>query len=280
MLPVSVQPSPAPCSHLILFPACVIYSAGYSHCREQAGSGSHRAALGPLGPWYSAPHLLEAALASNHRLCFRTRAGWYKTRLKRGQIPFLTINLLNKQPSWRMVSQFWCRDYLGKANQHELGSHWPARTDCRREKLGSCMARDTIHCPARASWEAPKHSAARPPGNYKVIPPAASTPHPPASAPQDCGHSFHRAQLTAPGPTAETYGVCGYPVPSTRGLWLCSHPLSQEHPHSASRALTPHFSCKPHLRSGDAAVNPTQGILPHMERPMQLRSRFPGFNPT
>lgn len=31
LLPVPAQPSPALCSHLILFPACVIYSAGDSH---------------------------------------------------------------------------------------------------------------------------------------------------------------------------------------------------------------------------------------------------------
>lgn len=41
---------PSSCSHLILFPACVIYSAGYSHPWEQAGSGSRHASLVPWVP--------------------------------------------------------------------------------------------------------------------------------------------------------------------------------------------------------------------------------------
>lgn len=51
LLPVPAQPSPAPCSHLILFPACVIYSAGDSHPE----GGWHWAAPGPAVPGTQLP---------------------------------------------------------------------------------------------------------------------------------------------------------------------------------------------------------------------------------
>lgn len=51
LLPVPAQPSPAPCSHLILFPACVIYSAGDSHPE----AGWHWAATGPRVPGTQIP---------------------------------------------------------------------------------------------------------------------------------------------------------------------------------------------------------------------------------
>lgn len=182
-----------------------------------------------------------------------------------------------------MVSQFWCMDYLGKARHYQLGSHWPARTDCRRENLGSCMARDTIHCPAaaRASWEAPKHSTARPPDQYKDTPAAASAPCPPASASQGYGHSLHRTQVAAPGLTAEsrTCGVCGHPA--AQRLWPLAPQLSSEPAASMLSGQSPHPSFRLQTpRSGAAAVNSRQGTPPHMKRPMQLRPRFPGFNPT
>lgn len=48
---VPAQPSPAPCSHLILFPACVIYSAGDSHPE----AGWQWAATGPNVPGTQIP---------------------------------------------------------------------------------------------------------------------------------------------------------------------------------------------------------------------------------
>lgn len=51
LLPVPARPSPAPCSHLILFPACAIYSAGDSHPE----AGWHWAATGPSVPGTQIP---------------------------------------------------------------------------------------------------------------------------------------------------------------------------------------------------------------------------------